>query len=218
MPDSAKAKGVIINTIYCGPGNHPETAGWAAFATRCGGKYANIDMDRVKAEVVIKTPFDEEIAKLGTKINETYCWYGSKGDASKANQLAQDKAASGVAGGVALERSETKAGRLYKNAESDLIDRMQSEKDFDLKKMKEEDLPEELKKLKPEERLPYLKKKADERTEIQKKVTELGAKRALYIEEERKKQPKTAGDKALDEALRSILREEAAAKGLKIKE
>jgi hypothetical protein len=214
----AKARGVVINTIYCGPGNNPEVAGWAAFATRCGGKYANIDQDRAKAEVVIKTPFDDEIQKLGTKINETYLWYGLKGADAKANQLAQDRAASGVAGGVAIERSETKAGRLYKNAECDLIDRMLADKDFDLKKLKEEDLPPELKKLKSEDREAHLKKKAAERAEIQKKVTELSAKRALYMEEQRKTQPKTTGEKALDEALRSILREEAAAKGLKVKE
>jgi len=218
VAETAKAKGVVINTIYCGPANHPETAGWAAFATRCGGKYANIDQDRVRAEVVIKTPFDDEIQKLGAKINETYLWYGLRGADAKANQLAQDRAAAGVAGGVAVERSQTKAGRLYKNAECDLIDKMLAEKDFDLKKLKEEDLPPELKKLKPDEREAYVKKRAAERTEIQKKVTELGAKRALYMEEERKKQPKTAGDQALDEALRSILREEAAAKGLKVKE
>ena len=78
----------------------PSTAGRAItrtrpagrrFATRCGGKYANIDQDRVKAEVVIKTPFDEEIEKLGAKINETYVWYGVKGAASRDNQLAQDR-------------------------------------------------------------------------------------------------------------------------------
>src|SRR4051812_45004304 len=163
VADTAKAKGVVVNTIYCGPGHHAEAAGWAAFATRCGGKSANIDQDRAKAEVVIKTPFDDEIQKLGTKINETYLWYGLKGADARANQLAQDRAASGVAGGVALERSATKASALYKNAECDLIDKLLADKDFDLKKLREEDLPPDLKKLKPDEREAHLKKKAAER-------------------------------------------------------
>jgi len=94
---------------------------------------------------------------------------------------------------------------------------MKQDKTFDLKKLKEAELPEELKKLNPEEREGYLKKKAADREEIQKKVADLSARRALYIEEERKKLPKSAADQALDGALRSILREEAAAKGLKIK-
>ena len=215
---AAKAKGVVVNTIYCGSANHADAAGWAAFATRCGGRSAHIDQDRVKAEVVIKTPFDEEIEKLGAKINETYVWYGLRGAAGRENQLAQDRNAARAAGGVAAERSVTKATDLYKNAECDLIDRMQTEKDFDLKKLNEADLPPELKKVKVEEREAYLKKKAAERTEIQKKVTELGARRALYIDEARRKQAKPGGDPALDEALRKILRDEAAAKGLKVKD
>ena len=215
---AARAKGVVVNAIYCGATNHVDAAGWTAFATRCGGKFANIDQDKVKAEVVIKTPFDEEIERLGAKINQTYVWYGLKGAAGRDNQLAQDREAKRTADGVAAERSVTKATALYKNAECDLIDRMLTEKDFDLKKLNEADLPAELRKLKDNEREPYLRRKAAERAEIQKKVTELGARRALYIEEERQKHPRTAGDKALDEALRAILREEAAAKGLKVKD
>jgi hypothetical protein len=218
VADRAKAQGVVINTIYCGSANHPEAAGWSAFAARCGGKFAVIDQDRARAEVVIKTPFDAEIEKLGAKVNETYLWYGLRGEAGRANQLAQDKNAASAAGGVAAERGVTKASRLYRNAEADLIDRMQSEKDFDLKKIKEADLPEELKKLKPEEREAHLKKKADERAEIQKKIADLGARRAKYIEDEKKKQPKPAAEKALDEALRAIIRDQAATKGMKAKE
>src|SRR4051794_27267561 len=146
---TAKAKGVIINTIYCGPANHAEVVGWCDFAKSAGGQFASIDQDRAKAEVAIKTPFDEEIQKLGTKINETYVWYGVKGDSGRANQSAQDANAAKTAPGVAVERSLTKAGGLYKNAECDLIDKMVADKKFDLKQLKEEDLPAELKKLKP---------------------------------------------------------------------
>ena len=112
-----------------------------------------------------------------------------------------------VTPGAAIERNITKAGSLYKNAECDLIDKMLHEKDFDLKKIKEADLPEELKKLKADEREPYLKKKAGERAEIQKTVTELSTKRAKYIDAERAKQQKVTGDKAFDQALREILKE-----------
>jgi von Willebrand factor type A domain len=215
---AAKTKGVVINTIYCGSVSHAHAAGWQAFATRCSGKYANIDQDRARVEAVIKTPFDAEIEKLGIKINDTYCWYGAKGAEGKANQLAQDGNATRAAGGAAVERGVTKAGELYKLPELDLVDRMHKDKSFDVKKLRDNELPEELKKLKPEEREPYLKKKAAERAEIQKKVAELSARRALYIEDERKKQPKSAADKALDEALRSILRDQAAGKGMKVKE
>lgn len=215
---TAREKGVLINTIYCGLANHPEAAGWSAFAAKCNGKYASIDQNKVTAEAVVKTPYDEEIEKLGTKINGTYVWYGLKGTEGRDKQFAADGAAKNALGGAAAERSITKAGGLYRNAECDLIDRMKSEKEFDLKKLKEEELPDELRKLKADERLPYLKKKAAEREEIQKKVAQLSTQRALFIEEMRAKQPKPPAEKALDEALRSILREEAKTKGLKAKD
>jgi hypothetical protein len=95
---------------------------------------------------------------------------------------------------------------------------MRTDKDFDLKKIKVEDLPEEMRKLKPEEREGYLKKKAEARAEIQKKVADLTGKRAKFIEDERKKQPKSAADQAFDEGLRGILKEQAASKGMRVKE
>ena len=218
VAEMAKSKGVIVNTIYCGNANHADAAGYKEFAKIAGGKYATIDQDRAKAAVVLKTPFDDEIQKFGIQINSTYCWYGPKGAAAATNQLAQDANAGKAAGDVALERSVTKAGQLYKNAACDLIDRMAIDKDFDLKKIKEEDLPEELKKLKAEEREPYLKKKAAERAEIQKKVADLNAKRVKFIEEESKKQPKSEADKAFDEALRAMIKEQAESKGLTFKQ
>jgi hypothetical protein len=214
----AKAKGVLINTIYCGSPSHPEAVGWKEFAGIAGGKYANIDQDRAGTQAAIKTPFDEELTKLGAEINKTYCWYGERGAAACANQLEQDKNAEKVSKEVAAERSATKATRLYSNAAADLIDRMRTDKEFDLKKIKVEDLPEEMRKLKPEEREGYLKKKAEERAEIQKKVADLTTKRAKFIEEERKKEPKSSADKAFDEALKVILKEQAEAKGMKVKE
>jgi len=214
---TARAKGVIVNTIYCGPANHLEADGWKQFAAACGGKYANIDQNRTAPEEAIATPFDAELAKFGTKLNDTYLWNGANGKDGAVKQQAADAAASRAAGGAAAERAATKAGRLYKNAETDLIDRMQTDKTFDLKKVKVEDLPEEMKNLKLEEREGYLKKKAAEREEIQKKVTDLTARRALYLEAERKKSAPPPAEKALDEALRGILRDQAGAKGIKVK-
>ena len=211
---SARARGVIVNTIYCGPATQTEAAGWKEFAVACGGKFANIEQNRSAAEE-IATPFDADIAKLGVKLNDTYLWYGVNGRDGALKQQAGDLAAAGTAGGAAADRAATKAGRFYKNAEADLIDRVCADKTFDLKKMKAEELPEEMRKLKPEDREAFVKKKAADREEIQKKVTDLNARRALYVEAERKRQPTPPAEKALDEALREILRDQAGSKGPK---
>ena len=221
---NAKKLGVIVNTIYCGAAGNPEANGWAKFAATAGGKYMNIDMNRAAARPVVKTEFDEKIVKLGEELNKTYVAYGKEGAEKAANQLAQDRNAASAAppgaggfGGAAVERSVTKAGALYRNSTWDLVDRMK-DKDFDLKKIPEAELCDDLLKLKPEERLEFLKKKADERAAIQKQINELSAKRQKKIEEELAKQPKTDADKALDEAVKGLIREQAKSKGFEVGE
>ncbi|MBA4065001.1 MAG: hypothetical protein C0501_15070 [Isosphaera sp.] len=216
----AKKLGVVVNTIYCGPGGNNEARGWEKFAAEAGGKYMNIDQNKAVKQVVVKTEFDDQIIKLGEELNKTYVAYGKDGKDRAANQLAQDAnagkaAAPGAAPAAAVARAESKAGALYRNSTWDLVDRMK-EKDFDLSKVKEEELCDELKKLKPEERLAFLKKKADERADIQKKISDLSAKRQKQIDAELAKTPKSDADKALDEALKGLIRDQAKSKGFEV--
>ncbi|QJW94425.1 vWA domain-containing protein [Frigoriglobus tundricola] len=214
----AKKAGVVVNTIYCKWGHDQEVAGWAAFSESCGGRHVNIDQNKAGRQVTVKTEYDDQIIKLSADLNMTYVAYGKDGKARAENQAAQDKnakdapVAPGAAPTAAIERGVSKAGGLYRNATWDLVDKMK-EKDFDITKIKEEDLCDEMKKLKPEERLPYLKKKAEERAELQKKVADLAAKRQAKIDEELAKRPKTDADKALDEAFKAVIRDQAKAKG-----
>src|SRR5262249_26316796 len=186
------------------------------------------NQNKAVQQVVVKTEYDEEIIKLGDKLNGTYVAYGKDGKDKAANQAAQDKNAAAAPqpagpGGAApgpntaalAARAESKAGALYRNSQWDLVDRMK-EKDFDITKIPEADLPDEMKKLKPEERLGYLKKKADERAEIQKKILDLSAKRQKKIDEELAKKPKSDTEKALDEAGKGVVRDQAKGKGFEI--
>ena len=208
----AKRAGVIVNTIYCGPGNHAETPGWKAFAEDCAGSYLNIDQDKAKTQIAIKTEFDDEIIRLSGELNKTYVCYGKEGQERANNQHAQDRNAAAAAPEAAVARSVSKAGALYKNSTWDLVDCLK-EKDFDLAKIKDEDLPEELRKLTPALRLEFLKKKAEERAALQKKVEELSASRQKKIDEALAAQPKSTADRALDEAVRGMVRTQAHAKG-----
>jgi von Willebrand factor type A domain len=214
VAEQAKKAGVLVNTVYCKWGHDQEIAPWAEFAASCKGKQVVIDQNRAAKEVIVKTEFDDQIIKLGEELNKTYVAYGKDGVNKALNQLKQDQnaadlkpAAPGAGAGAAIARAESKASELYKNAGWDLIDRMK-EKDFDLKKLKDEDLPKELKELKPEEREAYLKKKATERDELKKKIADLSAQRAKKVAEEKAKQPKNEQEKALDEALKSIIQEQ----------
>ncbi len=218
----AKAKGVIVNAIYCGSNTDGIAPGWQSLAELGGGKFANIDQNKASQQV-IATPFDKDLAELSGKLNTTYVAYGKEGDKKKENQAVQDtnaaKAAPG-AGGVAnaASRAEAKGGGQYRNDAWDLLDRMKNDPKFDIKTLKDDELCDEMKKLKPEEREGYLKKKAEERAEIQKKIADLSTKRVKHIDEERKKDPKSTGEKALDDALKATIRTQAKDKGFEVEE
>lgn len=212
--DKAKAKGIVINCIFCGPANHRDAADWKDFAALAGGRFASIDQER--GVVAIATPMDKELAELGNKLNDTYVVYGGKkSEEKKANQVAQDVNA--AAAGSAAPRTASKASGLYRNDAWDAVDRMRNDPKFDIKKVPESELCDELKKLKPEEREAYVKKMAEKRDAIQKQIVELSKKRDAYIAEETKKNP-SKGDKAFDAALRATVREQAAGKGITIPE
>jgi len=223
----AKKNGIVVNTIYCKWGHDTEIPGWEQFAKDCGGRHVNIDQNKATQQVVVKTEFDDQIVKLSEELNKTYVAYGAEGKKKAENQAAQDKNAveaprpTTAPGGVpappvaAIERGVSKAGALYRNGTWDLVDKMK-EKDFDITKIKEEDLCDELRKIKPEERLAYLKKKAEERAELQKKINDLAAKRQKKVDEERAKTTKTDAEKALDEAFKAVIRDQAKAKGFEV--
>lgn len=218
----AKKSDVIVNTIHCATGNNAEGAAWAAFSEKCSGKHMAIDMNKATKQVVVKTEFDDQIVKLGEELNKTYVAYGAAGKERAENQVRQDAnaakaapAAPGAGAVAAIARAESKAGALYKNAAWDLVDKMK-EKDFDIKSLKDDELCDELKKLTPDERVAFVKKKAEERASLQKKIADLSAQRAKKVAEETAKQPKTDTEKALDEAVKGLIRDQAKAKGFEV--
>lgn len=213
----AKQAGVRVNAIYCGNPDDKDSKSWRDYAKLCGGRYATIDQDRAKTQA-IATPYDKDLSDLSTKLNSTYVAYGKDGAANMGRQTAQDAEAQKAAPGAAAARGLSKAGGLYKNETWDLVDRRKTDPKFDVKSLKDDELCDEMKKLTPDERVKYVEKKAEERAAIQKQIEETAAKRAKHIDEERKKQPKSEKEKDLDNALRSIIREQAAEKGVEIPE
>jgi hypothetical protein len=207
----AKKQGVIVNPIYCGGAHDGDAADWKQFAVMAGGRFANIDQHR--GAVAVATPFDKELAGLSGKLNTTYLTYGKDGTAKAENQAAQDANAIAASPAAAAGRAGAKASVLYRNSTWDLVDRCKEDAKFDVTKLPAEELPEEMRKLKPEERPAYIRKKAEERDAVRKQIAELAAKREAFVQDYHKKHP-SAADQAFDAAVRALLREQAAAKGV----
>ncbi len=212
--DKAVARGIVINPIFCGQAQHKDAADWKEFATLAGGGFTSIDQQR--GVVAIATPMDKELTELGVRLNATYVVYGGQENLErKLNQAVQDANAAQAGAGVAAARAASKATGLYRNELWDLVDRMKQDPKFDLKSIPEKELSEELRKLKPEEREPFVQRKAQERAGLQKQINDLNARRVLYISNEQKKNASKA-DRAFDEALRAMLRQQARDKGITI--
>lgn len=206
----AITKGVIVNTIHCGNEAAGIAGKWKDAAALSDGKFLNINHNAAVA--AITAPQDKEIAELNGKLNSTYLAFGARGADGKARQEAQDSnaAAAPAAPSVVAGRALSKASANYSNATWDLVDRSK-EKDFDLGKLKDEELPEEMRKMNADERKAHLAKKTAERAEIQKQIADLAKKREAYVADALKSEGK---DSTLGRAVTTAVREQAEKKGV----
>src|SRR5690606_20293280 len=202
---NAKEKDVVVNTIFCGAYEQGINTGWKNGAQLTGGEYMAIDHNR---EVVhIATPYDDVIIRLNARLNNTYISYGALGDAKIRQQSAQDSNAMEMEEAVAVKRAVSKSSRLYTNASWDLVDASKAE-DFDIEKIKKEQLPMDLRKKSKAEITSYIAAKKRERNDIQKEIQDLNHKREAYIASKKKDNDK--GE--LENAMITAIQKQAAKK------
>jgi hypothetical protein len=202
----AKESNVIINTIYCGNFEEGLGTGWRSGAILANGEYMSIEQNR--KTIYIESPYDAEIAKLNDKINTTYISYGKTGHLKKQNQSKQDANASSYGSSNTTERTISKTSSFYSNKTWDIVDASE-EKEFDIGKIKEEELPEELKGKTKEQKEKYITVKKQEREIIKNKIIELNKQRIKYVAE---KQKSHGDDKTLDAAMLKAIKEQASKK------
>lgn len=205
----AISKGIIVNTIFCGNYQEGVRTQWKDGADLADGKYMNIDHNQKL--VHINAPQDKEIASLGKKLNKTYVAYGKKGKEMRERQSTQDSNAATQGEAVMAQRSMAKASTHYKNVAWDLVD-AEKEGKVKVEELEEDQLPDEMKKMSKEERKKYIEKMKKEREEIQTKINQLRKERKKYVTEKRKQM---AGDKTLDSAVITAVREQAKQKKYK---
>lgn len=204
----AAAKGIAVNTIFCGARSEGIATGWQSGAMIADGRFLSIDQD--SAVAYIAAPQDDEIQKLGLEINNTYIPYGSQGASSYARQQAQDSNAAQSAGSM-MYRSNAKASGAYHNPTWDLVD-ASKDGSADVTRLETAQLPGNMQKMSAEERQAYVKGKSDERARIQKRIAELNVERTKFIDAEMKKQSSTNAN-TFDAAMIAAVRDQAAKNG-----
>ncbi len=211
--DSCKAaigKGIVVNTIHCGPEAEGRNTKWQDGAVLADGKYMVIDQNR--AVVHFNAPQDQEIAKLSAELNKTYVAYGRAGAESAARQNAQDANAVALApAGAVIGRALTKASSNYRNEAWDLVDAVNTGS-RKLADIKTEELPTEMQKMSSSERMAFVEAKAKERGQIQTKIQQLNDERNKYIAAQAKAQSAT---NTLDSVVIGTVREQAIKKNFR---
>ncbi len=204
----AAARGITVNTIFCGPEREGVLTHWKSGADAAFGTFAAIRHDRPLPR--IDAPQDRELALLNDRLNRTYLAYGTDGAARAENQRRQDANAAASAPAAIAGRISTKAGSLYRNSSWDLVDALE-EGAIDPGKLAAAELPAELRDLPAAERREKIEAAAAERAEIQARIRDLAAGRERHIAAELGKLPDAEPD-AFDEAVRKSVRAQAAKK------
>ena len=205
---NAKEKDIVVNTIFCGNYEQGVNTEWKKGATLTGGEYMAIDHNR--QVVHIDTPYDDVIIRLNSKLNKTYISYGALGQSKMRLQAEQDANAEALEEVVIVKRAVSKSSRLYSNSSWDLVD-ASDDMEFDVSKIKKEELPEELKGKTTSEITAYIKRKKSERTQIQKEIQDLNTKRDAYIAANQKED--ATGE--LENAMLKAIEKQAAKKAYK---
>ena len=207
----AIARGIIINTIFCGNYQEGLRTDWKAGADLADGRYLAIDADHTPPPIT--APQDVEIARLSREMNQTYVAYGREGTRGKERQKEQDKNAASLSNEVAAQRAAAKAAPQYSNSTWDLVDAKKGGM-VKLEEMKDEELPLEMKGMSIKERNEYVAAMQGKREALQKKIAGLHAERERFVAEKLKNH---AAINTLDSAIIGALRQQAAQKNFIIK-
>ncbi|MGI9234207.1 MAG: vWA domain-containing protein [Woeseiaceae bacterium] len=210
---SALDKGIVVNTIQCG--DLPTAiAPWTQIASLGNGNFFQVD--QAGGAVAYTTPFDEEIAELSAKLDDTRLYYGTdeEKDKMRGKVAATDKLHESASVASRARRGAFNAsvgGRTNLLGQNELVAAVESG-DVDLNELEEDALPEALKPMAPAAQKAYVAELADERADLQRQIRELSLDRDGYLA---KKVDEAGGLKdSLDQKLYEAVKEQAGDAGL----
>jgi hypothetical protein len=205
----ARERGITVNAVQAGSARDTERV-WREIAQRGDGRYIPIPQDGGKI-VVIETPWDTEIIELQGRINGTVIPYGPRAQRSSVEQKTRQHAAAPapVASEMAgyLSKSAARYGAAV-TGRGDLVADVGAGRQK-LDAVKDDELPDSLRGMTANERRAAIDKQLAERKALSERMAKLVKKRDRYVEEQRRKAPKAAGDsfdRVVAETLRAQIR------------
>ncbi|MCP5091868.1 MAG: VWA domain-containing protein [Gammaproteobacteria bacterium] len=210
---TAEQKGIVINTIQCG--SIPSAIEpWTQIASLGHGNFFQVD--QAGGAVAYTTPFDEDIAKLSAKLDDTRLYYGTEEVKTKMRDkvAATEKLHEGASYASRARRgvfNASEGGRTNLLGENELVAAVASGT-VDLNKLEEDALPEALKPMAPAAQEAFVAELAEERADLQRQIRKLSEDRDGYLA---KKVDEAGGLKdSLDQKLYDAVKEQAGKAGL----
>ncbi len=210
----AKQRGIVINTIQCGD-DTTTRHNWNRIAQLGSGSYFQVEQSG--SALAISTPFDEQIAKLSEKLDQTRLYYGSEDEkAVQQQKLAATEKLHADASIASRARRATfnasKSGRRNFLGKGELVDDIASGR-VAITSIERDQLPAPLQAMAPAEQQALIEEKAAERQSLEQQINALAGQRADFI----KQQVEAHGDAeaSLDYKLYSTVKEQAGKKGLR---
>jgi Mg-chelatase subunit ChlD len=210
---TAKQQGIVVNAIQCGQASGT-TPAWQQIASLGDGQYFQVE--QAGSAVAIATPFDEKIAKLSAKLDDTRLYYGTAEEKEKQQRKleAADKlhAASSVESRARRAAFNTsKSGAANFLGEGELVDEVTSGR-VDFSSIDKDQLPAAMQAMAPEEQEAIISETAERRNELKHRISELTRERADYLG---KKVDEAGGARdSLDDKIYRAVREQAGKLGL----
>ncbi len=210
---AALEKGIVINTIQCGQ-NGATTREWQQIAQLGHGRYFQVD--QAGSAVAIATPFDERLAELSARLDDTRIYYGSA--AEKEERQRKLDAAEKLRATSSLESrarraafNVSKSGKANLIGAGELVDDVDSGR-VDLDTIDAFKLPEPMQAMAPEEQQTLIRETAERRKQLQREIEELAQQRSTFLKKKVKEQG--GAEDSLDHKIYNAVREQAGKLGL----
>jgi Mg-chelatase subunit ChlD len=210
---SAIEKGIVVNTIQCGA--IPTTVEpWTQIASLSHGDFFQVE--QAGGAVAFTTPYDEEIAELSAKLDDTRLYFGTAKEKEKmrGKVAATEKLHEGASLASRARRGAFNAsvgGRANLLGDNELVAAVASGS-VDLNELEEDALPETLKPMARAEQEAFVAGLAEQRVDLQRQIRELSQDRDGYLT---KKVEEAGGMKdSLDQKLYDAVKAQASEVGL----
>ncbi len=210
---SALEKGIVINTIQCG--DIPTAVQpWKQIASLGHGNFFQVE--QAGGAVAFSTPYDEEIAGLSARLDDTRLYYGTEEEKDKmrGKVAATDKLHEGASFASRARRGVFNAsagGRANLLGENELVDAVSSGV-VDLSDIKKDALPASIAVMARAEQEAYVAELAEERAQLKRQIMELSDDRDSFLAE---KVEEAGGMKgSLDQKLYDTVKDQAREAGL----